>query len=169
VIGRCLRKVEVISQRLWNLKAITCQLLVSSRSLHGPTDSKLPKKSHTFSGWFPGKHRSFEESPDSSKAAMFPRKNRTSSRCRILGKGPKGGSRTYGERFLPKKTRKFWCLAFFVDSPFLLVTRFFLWATQKKTCKNYWKVRITLQLKYPFHTFHVVQSPWALILPIPVW
>ena len=45
-----------VSQRLWNLKApamspITCPLLVSSRSLHGPTDSNLPNKSHTFSGW----------------------------------------------------------------------------------------------------------------------
>ena len=43
------------TQRLWNLKApamspITCPLLVSSRSLHGPTDSNLPNKSHTFSG-----------------------------------------------------------------------------------------------------------------------
>ena len=66
-----------VSQRLWNLKApamspITCPLLVSSRSLHGPTDSKLPKNSTHLLRLKPGKHRSFEESPDSSKATMFP-------------------------------------------------------------------------------------------------
>ena len=33
------------------MSPITCPLLVSSRSLHGPTDSNLPNKSKTFSGW----------------------------------------------------------------------------------------------------------------------
>ena len=144
-----------VSQRLWNLKApamspITCPLLVSSGSLHGPTDSNLPKKSHTFSGLTGETSQLWRISRFFQGRNISP-ENRTSGDVGSLVKVPTGEVGPMVKDFYQKKTRKFWCVAFVFDSLFLLVTSFFLWATQKKTWQKLLKDSDTLQLKYPFH------------------
>ena len=93
----------------------------------------------------PGKHRSFEESPDSSKAAIFPGFNRTSGDVGSLVKVPKGEVGPMVKDFCHKKNVQVLMCRIFFDSPFLLVSSFFLSATQKKPCKKLLKDSDTLQ------------------------
>ena len=100
--------------------------------------TQISPKNHTPSRVEPGKHRSFEESPDSSKAAIFPGFNRTSGDVvGSLVKVPKGEVGPMVKDFYHKKNVQVLMCRIFFDSPFLLVSSFFLWATQKKPCKNY--------------------------------
>ena len=150
----------------------------SSRSLHGPTDSNLPKKSHTFSGWnrgnilrrppclqsharcwfqvdlfmarltqiSPKNHTpSPVETGETSQLWRISRffqgrnispENRTSGDVGSLVKVPKGEVGPMVKDFYHKKKVQVLMCRIFFDSPFLLVTSFFLWATQKKHAKT---------------------------------